>query len=316
MNRFVGPLIYAIARGIGNFFGIDTGDWITIILMLLLFVVVAIVLYAICVFVYLYIKDLLHNIKINSIKKRQDYRWFERIMEKTCTNGSATIEVNTKDYTLQFKPDKKLRYSYLIGSENMTIVIDKDVMLLSPLETEEGLNKQVMQFKADNEQLLNDCTVKDVVADFSKGDYSMQMLLYFVLAKDSINIHQLPVLNNALLKFIETLSCDMVKKDIKLLLNETSEVFIEKCYKAFKEHALDVPKESCFFSICNMFNMPYMSVCVYINHRHPLITKLDVIENALDKLAVSQNESWDNNNNMSMEDALNIFKDVFGDSKA
>lgn len=321
MNRLFGPLFYEITKGIGNAFGLDAGDWITIILTLLLFVVVAILLYAICVFVYLFIKDVFHNSKVNSIKKRQDYKWFEQIMEKTCTNGSAVIEVNTKDCTLQFKPDKKLKYSYLVGSENITIVVDKDVILLSPSEKEDSMKEHIKQFKTDNEQLLNDCAVKDVVAEFSQGYYSMQMLLYLVLVKDSINIHQLPVLNNVLLAFIETLSCYMVKREIRLLPEETTEVFMEKCHNAFKEHALDVPSEMCFFSFCNMFNAPYMSVRVYTNHLHPLINKQDVIESALDELAVSQNEAWDNLEkeriaNMSMEDITNMFKDVFGEPKA
>ena len=321
MNRLLGPLFYEIAKGVGNVFGLDAGDWITIVLTLLLFVVVAIVLYAICVFVYLYIKDVFHNSKVNSIKKRQDYKWFEQIMEKTCTNGPAIIEINTKDCTLQFKPEKRLKYSYLIGSKNVTIIVDKDVMVLSPLETEDSMEEHIKRLKTDNEQLLNDCAIKDVVAEFSQGYYSMQMFLHLVLAKDSINIHQLPMLNNVLLAFVEGLSCNLVKKEVKLLPDETKEAFMEKCHNIFKEHALDVPSESCFFSFCNMFNTPYISVRVYINHQHPLINRLDVIESALDELVVSQNEAWDNLEkeriaNMSMEDITNMFKDVFGDPKA
>ena len=319
MNRFVDPLFYEIAKGIGNAFGLDAGDWITIILTLVLLIVVAIILYAICVFIYVYIKDFFHNIKVNSIEKRQDYKWFEMVMGETNIDDSAKIEVNTKEGTLQFKPNEKLRYSYLTGSENMTIVIDKDVILLNPSETDESLTKHIQQFKADNEQLLNDCAVKDVITEFSH-EYSIQMLLYLVLTKDSIDIHRLPLLNNTLLTFIEGLSCNLVKREVRLLPDETKEAFMEKCHNVFKEHALDVPSETCFFSPCNMFNAPYMSVRVYTNHLHPLIHKQDDIENALDELAVSQNEALNNLekeriNNMSMEDVTNMFKDVFGDPK-
>ena len=115
MNRFLGPLFYEIAKGIGNAFGLDAGDWITIVLTLLLLIVVAIILYAICVFIYVYIKDFFHNIKVNSIEKRQDYKWFEMVMGGTNIDDSAKIEVNTKEGTLQFKPNEKLRYSYLTG---------------------------------------------------------------------------------------------------------------------------------------------------------------------------------------------------------
>ena len=319
MNRFVGPLFYEIAKGIGNAFGLDAGDWITIILTLLLFIVVAILLYAICVFIYIYVKDFFHNMKVSSIEKCQDYEWFEQVMGKTDIDSSAKVEVNTKERTLQFNPNKKLKYSYLIGSDNLTIVVDKDVILLNPSETEDSLNKHIQQFKADNEQLLHDCAVKDVVAEFSQGYYSMQMLLYLVLRKDSIDINRLPLLNSALLAFIERLSCNLVKKEMRLLPNETKEAFMEKCQNVFKEHVLDIPSETCFFSPCIMFNAPYMSVRVYTNHLHPLIHKQDVIESALDKLAASQNKAWDNLekeriNNMSMEDMTNMFKDVFGDS--
>lgn len=243
MNRFVGPFFYEIAKGIGNAFGLDAGNWIAIILTILLFIVVAIIIYAIGVMIFISIKDCFHNIGVRSIEKSQNYKWFEQVMVQICGDAPVPISIDTKNSTIQFSPIEKLNYSCVIGGDEMTISIDKNTILLKPTATEEDIKIHIAQFRDDYKSLLLDSAVKDVEGNVVSGYYDKYLMIVVIIQKDSINIEWLPLLNKAILSFVEKTTHDKITKRMKMLPNETQEDFNDKIDIAFNKCEILIPTE-------------------------------------------------------------------------
>lgn len=297
MNRFVGPFFYEITKGIGNAFGLDAGNWIVIILTLLLLAVVAIILYAIGVIIVLSIKDYFHNIGVRSIEKSQDYKWFEQVMVEIRRDSPIPITIDTKNSTIQFSPIERLNYSCVIGGDEMTISIDKNAILLKPTATEEDVKIHIEQFRDDYKSLLLDSAVKDIEGNVVSDYYNKYLMIVVIISKDSINTELLPLLNNAILSFVEKTTHDIISKRMKMLPNETQEEFKDKIDIAFNRCEIVIPKE------CLHIYFRYIKreetiepddvlVNIYLNKRHPLSKKKDEIKLVLDELGKSQQEEY------------------------
>lgn len=297
MNRSVGPFFFEIAKGIGKAFGLDAGDWIVIILTLILLAVVAIIICAIGVIIITSIKDYFHNIDVRSIEKSHDYNWFEKVMVQICGDTPVPITIDTKNSTIQFSPIEKLNYSCVIGGDKMTISLDKNAILLKPTATEEDIKKHIGQFRDDYKSLLLDSAVKDIEGNVVSDYYDKYLVLIVIIQKDSINNKFLPLLNKAILSFVEKTTHNKITKRIKILPNETQEDFKDKIDIAFSKIGIVIPTENLFIYFSSIereevIELYEASFSLYLNENHPLSKQKDEIELVLDELEKSQQEEY------------------------
>ena len=297
MNRFWGPFFLGHAEAIGKAFGLDAGDWIVIILTLILLAVVAIILYAIGVIIITSIKDYFHNSDVRSIEKSQDYKWFEKVMVQICEDVPVPITIDTQKRTIHFSPNKKINYNYVIGSDEMTISLDKDAILLKPTTTEEDIKKHLGQFRNDDKSLLIDSAVKDIEGNVVSDYYDKYLVLVVIIQKDSINTKLLPLLNKTILSFVEKNTHNKITKRIKILPNETQEDFKDKIDIAFSKIGIVIPTENQFIYFSSIereevIELYEASLSLYLNENHPLSKQKDEIKLVLDELEKSQQEEY------------------------
>ena len=297
MNRFIGPLFYEIFKGIGNAFGLDAGNWIVILLTLLLFAIAAIILYAIGVIIVLSIKDYFHHIVVHSTEKSQDYKWFEQIMIQICGDAPAPITIDTKNSTIQFSPIEKINYSYVTGGDVLIVSIDEKAILLKPTETDDSANKLIEKFRDDNKSLLFDNAVKDVGGNVVSENHDKYLTFYITIQKEFIHIELLPLLNKAILSFVEKTTHEAIAKGMNMLPNETQEEFIDKTDNELRKHELAIPTECRHFYFNylkreNIIEPNYVFVKIYLHKEHSLYLKKEKIELALEELKKRQQAEY------------------------